>query len=214
MNIGPPQVSYLTERGGPGLSCDEDGLALGAVALVSVSRDEEGAYCEVQSQVAMGDIVRAAYGQQSDASILSLHRGLVRAAACFERGEPERAGIEAASLGLPALAPEAMAKLARIAADPDPATIPYELWSEEFRLPADVTALGQAGLLALVVELLGEEVGSDAVDQINEVVARIGLDLGRGRLCLVDAQPARPDERAAKRPGARRSRSGRVAQRA
>jgi hypothetical protein len=112
MNI-PLRQYRLTARGGAGLACDENGLALGEVDLVRVRQDANGvAHCEVRSSGEVGQILRAAYGPLTDAVVSRLHRGLRRAAAYIEAGDLGRAGIEAVMLGLPDLAPGAMTKLA------------------------------------------------------------------------------------------------------
>ena len=136
------QRSYrLTTRGGPGLSCDDGGLALGGVDLARLRRNAEGAArCEVRPPAEVGQILQAAYGPQSDASVLRLHRGLRRAAAWIEAGDLGRAGVEAVMLGLPDLAAEAMAKLAVIA---DLAKDGDTAWQTEPRIPTGQTGGGQ-----------------------------------------------------------------------
>ncbi|MFI4976380.1 MAG: AHH domain-containing protein [Caulobacterales bacterium] len=137
----PVQPYRLTARGGAGLACDEKGLALGGVDLARVRQDANGvAHCEVRSRGEVGQILRAAYGPQTDEVVLRLHRGLRRAAAWIEAGDLGRAGIEAVVLKLPDLAPEAMAKLAEIA---DLERLANTAWQTELRIPAGQTGAGQ-----------------------------------------------------------------------
>jgi hypothetical protein len=132
------QHSYrLVPRGGEGLACDKDGLALGAVDLARVRLDARGVRrCEVLSADEIGQILRTAYGPQPDGVVLRLHRGLRRAAASIEAGDLGRAGVEAVTLGFPDLTPGAMAKLAEIA-DLEKRNM---AWETEPRIPR-----GQAG---------------------------------------------------------------------
>lgn len=116
MNIALRRSYRLVTRGGAGLACDKDGLALGAVDLARVRLDEGCvSRCEVRSPDEIGQILRAAYGPQPDRVVFHLHRGLRGAAASIEAGDLGRAGIEAVKLGFPDLTAEAMAKLAEIA---------------------------------------------------------------------------------------------------
>jgi A nuclease family of the HNH/ENDO VII superfamily with conserved AHH len=141
MNIPLQRTYHLTPRGGAGLSCDEKGVALGDVALVRGRQDAEGgARCEVRSAAQIGQILQTAYGPQREASIQRLHRGLYRVAACIEAGDLARAGVEAVMLGLPDLAPDAMAKLAKLA---DLEKDANAAWETEPRLPAGQTGGGQ-----------------------------------------------------------------------
>jgi len=106
----------LVDRGGPGLVCDESGVALGAVSLVLVgasARNLRG--CDVRSPAEIDRIMRAAYGPLPEDVIQRLHRGLLRTAGWLEVGDLGRAAVEAVMLRLPNLTLDAMAKLARIA---------------------------------------------------------------------------------------------------
>lgn len=106
----------LVMRGQAGLSCDQNGVALGAMELVSTRRDTDGALrCVVRSSDEIEYILQAAYGPQPDEIVVRLHRGLLRVATSVEANELGRAGIEAVMLGFPDLSPTAMAKLATIA---------------------------------------------------------------------------------------------------
>jgi hypothetical protein len=116
MNISVKHWYRLVPRGGAGLVCDNDGLALGAVALARARLDERRARrCDVRSPDEIGAVLKTAYGRQPDEVVLRLHRGLSRAAKWIEAGDLCRAGIEAVMLGVPDLTPGAMAKLAEIA---------------------------------------------------------------------------------------------------
>jgi hypothetical protein len=141
MEVALQRPYRLMARGGPGLSCDDDGVALGGVDLARVSRNADGVTrCEVRPPADIGQILRAAYGPQNDASVLRLHRGLRRAAGWLEAGDLASAGIEAVMLSLPDLTPEAMTKLAAMA---DLEKAGNAAWQTEPRLPAGQTGGGQ-----------------------------------------------------------------------
>ena len=137
MNIALEPSYRLVPRGGMGLACDKDGVALGSADLVRLLPDARGARrCEVRPMEKVGQIIRAAYGAQPDEIVRHLHRGLHRVAASIEAGDLCRAGIGAVLLGFPDLEPGAMAKLAEIAdLEKDGAA-----WENEPRVP-----VGQAG---------------------------------------------------------------------
>lgn len=106
----------LVWRGGSGLACDDDGVALGAVGLVHAHEGARGGRrCTVRSPSEIGQILATAYGPQADLVVQRLYRGLRRAAAWIEAGDPGRAAVEAVMLSLPDLTPTAMAKLATLA---------------------------------------------------------------------------------------------------
>ena len=137
MNIAAGRSYRLVVRGEAGLACDGDGVALGAMDLVSTRLDARGARrCDVCSQGEIGEVLRIAYGPQSDEVVLRLHRGLLRAAAWIEAGELGRASVEAVMLGVPDLTPAAMAKLAVVAG----LTKGGAAWENQPRIAA-----GQAG---------------------------------------------------------------------
>lgn len=128
----------LAERGGAGLSCDETGLTLCGIDLVSARQDEDGVTrCSVRSPSEFARILRTAYGPLTDAKILQLHGGLCRAAAWIEGADIARAGIEAVTLGLPDLEPAAMAKMAKLKKGD------ISAWENEPRIPAGQTGGGQ-----------------------------------------------------------------------
>jgi hypothetical protein len=140
MNVASEHFYRLVARGGAGLACDEEGVALGALlALVHTRLDAGGVrHCEARSPDEIGRALRAAYGPQPDEVVLRLHRGLRRAAARIEADDLCLAGIEAVLLGLPDLTPGAMAKLADIADLEKGAA-----WETEPRIPAGQTGGGQ-----------------------------------------------------------------------
>jgi hypothetical protein len=106
----------LVSRGQAGLACDDRGLALGAVALATVSSGEScERRCEVRPFAELRAILHLAYGPQSDEAARRCHRGLLRAAAALEANDLAQAGVEAVMLGLPDLSVEGTAKLTAIA---------------------------------------------------------------------------------------------------
>jgi hypothetical protein len=126
----------LADRGGPGLVCDEDGVALGAISLIRAGRGAKNLRgCEVRSPAEIERILRLAYGPQPNEIIQRLHRGLQRTAGWIEAGDLGRAAIEAVMLRLPDLTLDAMAKLARIADLEKGGTA----WETEPRIPAGQT---------------------------------------------------------------------------
>jgi HNH/ENDO VII superfamily nuclease len=70
------------------------------------------------------------YGPQPKAAVDRVHRGLCRAALCLEGGDLGRASLEAVMLGLPELAPDALAKLADFEKGANTA------WQNQPRVPA------------------------------------------------------------------------------
>jgi hypothetical protein len=140
MNL-PTQNSYrLVPRGGAGLACDEEGLALGGVDLARAQTDARGLRrCVMRSPAETAKILRASYGPLRDETVLRLHHGLGRAAALIQAGDLGRAGIQAVMLGFPDLTPEAAQKLAVIA-DLEKAGA---AWQTEPRIPAENTGGGR-----------------------------------------------------------------------
>jgi len=123
----------LVQRGGPGLACDDNGLALGPIALAKTVRDTTG-----QRQCRMrpcDDVVRAlrlAYGPVADPVVERWCRGLAKVTELLARGEDAHARIYAVLLGFPKIAPEGMAKLAQAAGLAKYGTA----WETEARVPA------------------------------------------------------------------------------
>ena len=137
MNPALRSSHQLVTRGAAGLACDEDGVALGSVSLISVRKIAGGGrLCSVRSLTELSAILRTGYGPQPAELVSRLHRGLRRAAAWIEAGDIGRAGVEALMLGLPDLTSEAMVKLDGIA-DLEKGNA---AWETESRIP-----VGQAG---------------------------------------------------------------------
>jgi hypothetical protein len=182
MNIPVEHWYRLVPRGGAGLVCDNDGLALGAVALARARLDERRVRrCDVRSPDEIGEVLKAAYGRQPDEVVLRLHRGLSRAAKAIEAGELCRAGIEAVMLGVPDLTHGAMAKLPEIA-DLEKGGM---AWQTEPRIPAEHTGGGQwtsdGGGAPLAVKPAGSAGSESALrgpltSPLDDGVYRPGLD--------------------------------------
>jgi hypothetical protein len=137
MTMASEKSFRLVTRGGIGLACDKDGVALGKAELVRRGPDLRGALrYEVRPVDKFGRILRTAYGPQPDEVIHRLHRGLRHVAASIEAGDLCRAGVGAVLLGFPDLKPAAMAKLAEFAELEKDGSA----WQNEPRIPA-----GQAG---------------------------------------------------------------------
>jgi hypothetical protein len=109
--------------------------------LVRVRTNAAGvACCEVRPPDQIGQVLQAAYGPPTDAMVRRVHRRSRRAAASIEAGDLDRAGIEAVMIGLPDVAPEAMARLAEIADLEEGANA---AWENEPRIPAGQSGGGQ-----------------------------------------------------------------------
>ena len=122
----------LVQRGGPGLACDDNGLALGPTALAKTVRDATGQrQCRMRPRDELAQALRLAYGPVSDPVVERWCRGLAKVTELLARGEDAHARIYAVLLGFPEIAPEGMAKLARATAlqkyNPD--------WETEPRVP-------------------------------------------------------------------------------
>jgi hypothetical protein len=187
----------LAPRGGPGLVCDEYGLALGALELTRARLDERGARrYEVRSPGEIGRALRAAYGPQRDEVVQRLHRGLRRAAARIDAGELGLAGIEAVMLGVPDLTPDAVAKLDKLA-DIEKRG---EAWRDQPRVPKLQPDGGQwttdgAGAPSLDVASTGDA-GADApqrAPRLDDAVYRPGYRPGADHPFLI-AAGAPPEE--------------------
>lgn len=140
MNMPLGRSFRLVSRGGAGLACDKNGVALGTVELVRTLLDARGGrHCAVRSPSEISEVLGAAYGPQSDEIVLRLHRGLSRAAAWIEAGDLGRAGVETVMLGLADLTPVAMAKLAQMADLEKGGTA----WQNQPRIPAGQTGGGE-----------------------------------------------------------------------
>jgi hypothetical protein len=123
----------LVPRGGPGLTCDDAGLALGPVVLAKKICDVPGARrYKLLSLDGMVNALRLAYGSVSDAATERRCRGIVRVSQLLESGEDALARIYAVLIGFPEIPPDGMIKLAAAASlrkdNPD--------WEDEPRVPA------------------------------------------------------------------------------
>jgi hypothetical protein len=68
MNLSVGRPFHLVARGGPGLSCDDAGVALGGVELVRTARSDGAPGSELRSTEELGEILRLGYGAQSTAA--------------------------------------------------------------------------------------------------------------------------------------------------
>jgi hypothetical protein len=130
----------LVPRGGPGLTCDEDGLALGPITLAKKAGDDAGnRHYRLLPLDDMVKALRLAYGTMPDAIIERRCRGLARVAQLLGVGADALARIYAVLIGFPEIVPEGMAKLTAAASlrkyNPD--------WEDEPRVPAGNPGGGQ-----------------------------------------------------------------------
>jgi len=119
----------LTPRGGNGLACDRDGVALGPVALVTTQKTTSGKVrYHLRPAKELEKAFAFAYGPKPPGTFVRWHQGLNRVAQALDQGQGALAAISAVQLGLPEIAPERMAKLARSsltkAYNPDEARVP------------------------------------------------------------------------------------------
>jgi hypothetical protein len=104
----------LAPRGGAGLSCDKDGVALGPVVLVAAQKTASGkARYRLRSAEELKKTFALAYGPKPPGTFARWHEGLNRVAEALDQGQAVLAAISAVQLGLPEIAPERMDKLAR-----------------------------------------------------------------------------------------------------
>lgn len=116
MNAPFARTFRLVPRGGAGLACDDDGVALGPVSLVEAFRDEAGKLrFRAKPLAELGKAMRLAYGEAEGEAIARHHRGLSRIAELLAAGQSTRARIHAVQLGFPDVGDDGMAKLARAA---------------------------------------------------------------------------------------------------
>lgn len=114
MNAPFARTFRLVSRGGAGLACDDDGVALGPVSLVEAFRDERGKLRFRAKPLAdLGKAMRLAYGDAEGEAIARHHKGLSRIAELLAAGESTRARIHAVQLGFPDIGDDGMEKLAR-----------------------------------------------------------------------------------------------------
>ena len=107
----------LVARGGAGLCCDDAGVALGSVALVSACRDELGRrqYCPLPD-TALRRILAHADDGLSDEAIERCVAGIGHVAAALNAGEDWRARLIAMQLDLPSLTQAVLARFSNEAA--------------------------------------------------------------------------------------------------
>jgi hypothetical protein len=140
MVLGRNRSYRLVPRGGPGLACDAEGVALAGVALVAVSLDAKGGRrCQVRPHDQLGRILSLAYGDQREAVVQRCRRGLHRVAGWLEADDVALAGIEALMLRFPDIDAENVAKLAASADLEKGGTG----WQNEPRIPAGQSGGGQ-----------------------------------------------------------------------
>jgi hypothetical protein len=139
MNLPLGRPFRLVDYGGPGLSCDENGVALGKVQLVWRSMGDAPLPSKVRPLEGLSEVIRLAYGAQSPDVIRRCHRGLARVAARLDSGDLTLAALEAVMIGSPDLAPPAMAKLAKLADLEKAGTA----WEDQPRVPAGEHGGGQ-----------------------------------------------------------------------
>lgn len=102
----------LVERGAAGLACDQRGVALGPAILVEAVNAAGGRRYHARPADEIARTLALAYGPFTADDLARRLAGRDVAARALEAGEIALAGIAAALLKLPALSPEAMAKLA------------------------------------------------------------------------------------------------------
>lgn len=123
----------VVSRGGLGLACDDNGLALGPVTLAKAVRDAAG---ERRYRLRpLEDIVQAlrlAYGPTQDQLVERRCRGLARVTQLLAAGEDAQARIYAVLLAFPEITPEGMAKLASATS----LQKDNQGWEDEPRIPA------------------------------------------------------------------------------
>ncbi len=128
----------LYPRGGTGLTCDGNGVALGEVELAKVSVTRGRLRCAVRPIEEIAFILELAYGDVRPETSGRVHRRLRRIAAHLEASELAHAEIEALMLGLPRLTQEAIAKLTSAGG-----LRKGNWWLDEPRIPAGQTGGGQ-----------------------------------------------------------------------
>jgi hypothetical protein len=147
MTIAFARAYSLVPRGAAGLACDDDGVTLGPMRLVDSATDTCGRRrYRLRPAAEIAQALRLAY-ESAPGEIERCQRGLADIAQLLTAGERARACIHAVQLAFPAIAPEAMAKLAHAASlqkyNPN--------WEQEPRVPGgnlgggDWTTDGSAG---------------------------------------------------------------------
>lgn len=136
-----PRKYRLVPRGGPGLTCDGEGLALGPIILARRLRhcsDGKQNY-KLLSPEAVRYAVNLAYGALPSDVLEQYYRGLARVVNHLAAGDEAVAGIEAVLLGFPEIALDRMAQLATFSSlhkyNPD--------WEDEPRVPPGRPGAGE-----------------------------------------------------------------------
>ncbi len=139
MTIAFARPCRLVPRGGAGLWCDADGVALGPVPLVDAVTGASGRRSyRLRPPSEVAQTLRLAYDATPD-DIERWQRGLAKVAELLDAGEVARAGIRAVLLAFPEIEPAAMAKLAH-AAELQKSN-PH--WPDEARVPAGTPEGGE-----------------------------------------------------------------------
>ena len=106
----------LVPRGMPGLTCDDDGLALGPIPLVVRQRASKGAWLYQPVARDLVDRVMAiAYGNAYETHGQWLHSWLADVAKAMSDGRHSIARSAAVHLGLPELSPHVFSELTNLA---------------------------------------------------------------------------------------------------
>lgn len=139
--VGPIfQKLGLAVRGGPGLACDSEGLALGPVMLAKRVCDGTGnRRYRLRPLDEIAEALCAAYGPMPASTLERYCRRIGRATELLGSGEDVLAGIHAVLIGLPVISSDGMAKLDRSVSlrkyNPD--------WEDEPRVPAGIPEGGE-----------------------------------------------------------------------
>lgn len=103
----------LVPRGGGGLSCDRDGVALGPAPLIHrIAASDEGTRYFMRPPAEVARALGLAYRDMSETEFERCLVGLGRIAEALDRGDPALAAIMAVHLRLPEIDATGMAKLA------------------------------------------------------------------------------------------------------
>ncbi len=114
MTYAAPTIFRLVKRGGAGLCCDEEGVALGPLALATRSANHARSQYRPGSVGDIADALYRAYGVIDERTLEFQITGIARVAAALSSGDHVRARIAAVQLRFPEIAPERMAKLAQV----------------------------------------------------------------------------------------------------
>lgn len=112
--IQPSMTMFrLTTRGGPGLACDQKGVALGPVTLIDALSSNGKCVYRARPAEEIARTLALAYGAFSADDLRRCLSALDLAARALEAGDLAKAGIATVFLKLPPLTPEAFTKLAQ-----------------------------------------------------------------------------------------------------